>query len=108
MCLPGGEATMGPDHGVQRILAIAVGSTGLYSVAGAFWVRGARYFAEARVFIRDSQSSVQHSIETVRVEAPDFDEAMALLEDKVKEQFAPIEWARWRTAEGVGDGADDA
>ena len=86
---------MGPDHGVQRILKTGAGSMGSYGFAGAVWVRGGAFFAEARVFVRESTPATRGMLETIRVEAHGSEEAMRLLRARLEEKFGTLQWSRW-------------
>jgi len=86
---------MGPDHGVQRIVKTGAGSMGSYGFAGAVWVRGGTFFAEARVFARKSNLVTRGMLETIRVEAHESEEAITLLQAKLAEKFGSLRWHRW-------------
>ena len=92
---------MGPDHGVQRILKTGAGSMGSYGFAGAVWVRGETFFAEARVFVRESNPETRGMLETIRVEAHESDEAIRLLQARLEEKFGTtLRWCSWGKPEG--------
>ena len=80
-----------------------VGSADFYGVAGALWTRGEIYFAEARVFIRGSVPEIEKSLETIRVHARDREVALTLLNQKVAEEFAPVKWLLWTSAEAFAE-----
>ena len=86
---------MGPDHGVQRIVKTGAGSMGSYGFAGAVWGRGGTFFAEARVFVRESTPATRGMLETIRVEALGSEEAMRLLRARLEEKFGTLRWSRW-------------
>jgi len=86
---------MGPDHGIQRILKTGAGSMGSYGFAGAVWARGETIFAEARVFVRESTPAARGMLETIRVEARESEEAIALLRARLEERFGRLRWCRW-------------
>ena len=86
---------MGPDHGVQRILRTGAGSMGSYGFAAALWVREGRFFAEARVFARESDPVTRGMLETIWVEAREDEEAIRLLRAKLEEKFGSLRWHQW-------------
>lgn len=90
---------MGPDDQVQRIVQTGTGTAGFYGFASALWLRGGRFFAEARVFVRGSSPEVQGVVDTIRVEASERMLAIALLEGKLAERFGRVEWVRWTPPE---------
>ena len=88
---------MGPDYGVQRIVKTGAGSMGSYGFAGAVWLRGGRFFAEARVFARESNLARRGILETIRVEAHESEEAITLLRARLEEKFGRVRWSRWNS-----------
>lgn len=90
---------MGPDGGVQRIVRTATGSAGNHVFAAALWVRGKKFFAEARVFVRGPLPEVRGALATVRVEADYAELAITLLESKLAEKFGRVCWVQWAKPE---------
>jgi len=68
---------------------------GPYGFAAALWARGGTFFAEARVFKRESNPVTPGMLETIRVEAHESAEAIMLLQAKLAEKFGSLRWVRW-------------